>query len=101
MEKKNNSTAQKNGVFSTLGNWFRRTFRGGSKEMSDDEKFAIEKIESPSVMATKAFFRRKLAVVALVVLIGMFLFVFIGRTSCPWILITPIRSRPTCPRLTT
>ena len=61
MEKKNNSTAKKNGVFSTLGNWFRRTFRGGSKEMSDDEKFAIEKIESPSVMATKAFFRRKLA----------------------------------------
>ena len=46
MEKKNNSTAKKNGVFSTLGNWFRRTFRGGSKEMSDDEKFAIEKIES-------------------------------------------------------
>ena len=39
MEKKNNSTAQKNGVFSTLGNWFRRTFRGGSKEMSDDEKW--------------------------------------------------------------
>lgn len=83
MEKKNNSTAKKNGVFSTLGNWFRRTFRGGSKEMSDDEKFAIEKIESPSVMATKAFFRRKLAVVALVVLIGMFLFVFIGPYFVP------------------
>lgn len=46
MEKKNNSTAQKNGVFSTLGNWFRRTFRGGSKEMSDDEKFAIERLKA-------------------------------------------------------
>ena len=34
-------------------------------------------------MATKAFFRRKLAVVALVVLIGMFLFVFIGPYFVP------------------
>ena len=82
--KEKQQHCQRNGVFSTLGNWFRRTFRGGSKEMSDDEKLtAIEKIESPSVMATKAFFRRKLAVVALVVLIGMFLFVFIGPYCVP------------------
>ena len=41
-------------------------------------KIEVEKIESPSVMTLKAFFRRKLAVAALFVLVSLFLFVFIG-----------------------
>ena len=68
---------------STLGRWLKRMFVGGSRELSEDEKFAVEKIESPSVMAVKAFFRRKLAVVALIVLISLFLLVFIGPTQIP------------------
>lgn len=81
MSKNNKNTAKK-GILSTLGRWFRRMFFGASNEMSRDVLF-VEKIESPSVMAVKAFFRRKLAVVALVVLISMFLLVFIGPYFLP------------------
>ena len=77
MDKKNNA-APKETVFATLWRWTKRMFLGASKELTLDQKLAVEKLESPSVMAVKAFFRRKLAVVALVVLISMFLFVFIG-----------------------
>ena len=82
MSKNNNNTA-KRGVFATLGRWLKRMFFGASKELMEDDRFTIEKIESPSVMAVKSFFRRKLAVVALVVLISMFLFVFIGPYFFP------------------
>ena len=71
------------GIFATLWRWMKRAFFGAGKEISEDEKFVVEKIESPSVMAVKAFFRRKLAVGALIVLIGMFLFVFIGPYFFP------------------
>ena len=43
----------------------------------------VEKIESPSVMTLKAFFRRKLAVSALFVLVSLFLLVFIGPYFFP------------------
>lgn len=46
-------------------------------------KIEVEKIESPSVMTLKAFFRRKLAVAALFVLVSLFLFVFIGPYFFP------------------
>ena len=83
-KKKNaNGTAEKKGFFATLGSWFRRMFFGASKELADSDKFSVENIESPSKMAVKAFFRRKLAVVALVVLVGMFVFVFIGPFFIP------------------
>ena len=82
MAKENKNTA-KAGVFATLGRWFSRMFKGASRELSEDEKFAVEKIESPSVMAVKAFFRKPLAVIALVVLISLFLFVFIGPEVVP------------------
>ena len=82
MDKKNN-TAPKENVFQTLWRWTKRMFMGASKELTDDEKFAIEKIESPGMMAVKAFFRRKLAVTALVVLVSMFLLVFIGPIFIP------------------
>ena len=80
---KENKNASKVGVFATLWRWIKRMFMGASKELTDDERFAVEKIESPSVMAVKAFFRRKLAVVALVVLIMMFALVFIGPLFVP------------------
>lgn len=86
MTKQNENTAKKNvfsRILSTLWRWTKRMFLGASKELTDDERFAVEKIESPSVMATKAFFRRKLAVVALCVLVAMFLFVFIGPSFVP------------------
>lgn len=82
MAKENKNTARK-GVFATLGRWFCRMFNGPNKVLSDEEKFAVEKIESPTVMTVKAFFRRKLAVVALITLISMFLFVFIGPIVVP------------------
>lgn len=83
------SKNEKNTLGSTLLRWARRMFFGGSREMAKEldmdaiRASDVEKIESPSVMAVKAFFRRKLAVCALVVLIGMFLFVFIGPKFFP------------------
>ncbi len=82
MAKKNKDTAS-GGFFKTLGRWGKRMFLGASKELSDDERLFVEKIESPTVMTVKAFFRRKLAVVALAVLICMFLFVFVGPYFFP------------------
>lgn len=67
----------------TLGRWFKRMFMGASKDIAKDDVFAVEKLESPSKLAVKAFFRRKLAVVALIVLVSLFLFVFIGPLFCP------------------
>ncbi len=75
-EKKNNSA--KGGFWSTIARWGKRIFFGGSRQLSQEEMLSVEKIESPSVMTIKAFFRRKLAVAALIVLVLMFLFVFIG-----------------------
>ncbi len=60
--------------------WLRRMFLGASKDL---DIFEVEKLESPSKQAVKAFFRRKLAVGALVVLICLFLFVFIGPMFIP------------------
>ncbi len=76
-EKKNT------GFLATMGRWAKRLFWGGSRELTMDEQLFVEKIESPSKMAVKAFFRRKLAVLALIVLIAMFLFVFIGPYFFP------------------
>lgn len=87
MSKNQEKNTAKGNVFSRIGatlwRWTKRMFFGASKELTDDQKFAVEKIESPSVMAVKSFFRRKLAVVALIVLISMFLLVFIGPMYFP------------------
>ena len=48
--------------------WFKRAFFGGE----------TEKIESPSRLLWSAFFRRKTAVIALVTLVGLFVFVFVA-----------------------
>ncbi len=84
MAKNNNEATSKNrGPFATVGTWLKRAFFGASKTLAEDDKFAVEKLESPSKLAVKAFFRRKLAVVALVVLISLFAFVFIGPYFFP------------------
>ena len=70
----------RSGFFGTLKRWFLRTFRGPAKEM---DIFEVEKLESPSRLAVKAFARRKLAMGALIVLILMFLLVFIGPLFVP------------------
>ena len=83
MSKNNKCCAAVKDVFATLWRWLKRAFFGAGREMAEDEKFFVEKIESPSIMAVKAFFRRKLAVVALIVLVSMFLFVFVGPYFFP------------------
>ena len=83
---KNNTNKKENAFlrfFKTIGRWAGRAFFGGSRALSMDDALSVEKIESPSVMAVKTFFRRKLAVVALVVLISLFLLVFIGPLFIP------------------
>lgn len=92
MNKKNDKTvAPENGkkknvisaFFSTVARWAGRMFFGASKELGEMDIFEVEKLESPSRLAVKSFFRRKLAVGALIVLIALFLFVFIGPLFIP------------------
>lgn len=60
-------------------NWLKRMFFGGSKVVAEEG----ERYDSPSKLAVKRFFRKPIAVIALVVLISMFLFVFIGPVFYP------------------
>ena len=83
MANKENKNTAKQGVFATLWRWTKRMVLGADKELAEDDRFVVEKIESPSMMAVKAFFRRKLAVVALVILVSLFLFVFVGPKFFP------------------
>ncbi len=82
-----NSASKKENKFvkalKTGWKWLRRMVLGASKELSEEDIFTVEKLESPGRMAVKAFFRRKLAVGALCVLIALFLFVFIGPFFFP------------------
>ncbi len=71
------------GFFATIWRWTKRMFFGASKELAEMDVMAVENIESPARMAVKTFFRRKLAVGALVVLVAMFLFVFIAPIFFP------------------
>ena len=59
-------------AFKRVFGWIRRMVFGSAK---DYDEIAIE---SPSRLLREAFFRKKSAVVALVVLLGLFLFVFIA-----------------------
>lgn len=59
--------------------WLKRMFFGGSKELS----VADERYDSPGKLAVKRFFRRPLATGAVIVLIAMFAFVFIGPIFAP------------------
>ncbi len=70
------------GVFKTIGSklfsWTKRMFCGASKELSDEKKLEVEEIVSPTKQVVKNFFRKPLAVISLIIVVGMFLFVFIG-----------------------
>lgn len=71
-------------VFSTLGRWIKRTFFGASKSVAQgDDALSVEDIDSPTKQIIKNFFRRPYAVVALCVLVGMFIFVFLGPVFMP------------------
>ena len=78
-----NNTSSSGGFFKTIGRWLKRMFLGGSKELAEMNVIEAERLESPAKLAVKAFFRRKIAVVALVILILLFLFVFIGPLFVP------------------
>ena len=69
--------------FTTLWRWSVRMVMGPNKEISGMDITAVDNLESPTRMAVKTFFGRRIAVVALVVLISLFLFVFIGSLFIP------------------
>lgn len=95
-EKKPNAFIR---ALKTLGRWGRRFVFGGSNGLYREQKererlereaeentrtsFDVEKIESPGKQRLKAFFSRKLAVVALVLLICMFIVMFVGPLFFP------------------
>ena len=81
--KKHSFRSAVSSTFSTLWRWITRTVMGPSKSLVDMDVTTVENLESPTKMALKSFFRRKLAVVALVVLMSLFLFVFIGSLFIP------------------
>ena len=73
MSEKNGS-AKKGG---TPLRWMKRMFMGSYGEVKDD------RYDSPSKQAVKRFFRKPLATGSVIVLVGMFLFVFIGSAIAP------------------
>lgn len=86
MSKQNNHSSKK-GFF--LTRWISRMFFGAGKEMAElsDQDAAraadVEEIVSPGKQIVRAFMERKLAVGALIVLIGMFITMFIGPLLMP------------------
>lgn len=82
----NNKNANSPKAGKTVFGWLKRMFMGASKEyaeqtLEEQEKARIsdvEEIVSPGKQIVRNFMERKLAVFALCVVIGMFLFVFIG-----------------------
>ena len=87
VSSKNAFLAKVGGALKTCWRWTKRMARtiffGPGKELAEMDVMAVENLESPAKMAVKNFFRRKLAVGALVVLIAMFLFVFLGSVLMP------------------
>lgn len=73
-----NKTSKKNKGF-FLWRWLRRMFMGASKELT----VADERYDSPSKLAVKRFFRKPLATGAVIILLLMFMFVFIGPIIAP------------------
>ena len=63
-----------------IGTWFKRAFFG---QKIGEEKTENGKIETPSKLVAAAFFRKKTAVVALVLLVALFAFVFIAPLFTP------------------
>ena len=65
---------------SSLG-LFARLF--GNRKAAENDAFNVEEIVSPGRQAINNFFERKLAVFALCVVLGMFVFVFVGPLFMP------------------
>ena len=65
-------------VFKTLWRWLKRMTLGASKEMVYSDQFKVERLESPGRIAVQRFFKKKVAVTALVVFALLFAFVFIA-----------------------
>ncbi len=76
--RKNDKSNSSKRVFTPL-RWLSRMFFGPSRELT----VADERYDSPSKLAVKRFFRKPLATAAVIVLVGMFLFVFIGSAISP------------------
>lgn len=71
------------GVFYTLWRWLKRMFLGASKELAFNDDLKVTRLESPSRIAAQNFFKKKVAVGALVVFILLFGFVFIAPMIIP------------------
>ena len=71
------STSTKPAPAAKKGGWLSRMFMGASKSVKD------ERYDSPGKLAFKRFFHTPVAVVAVVVLVCMFAFVFIGSAIEP------------------
>lgn len=71
-KKKNGGTMS---VFKRFWRWIKRAFFGSKKELFE---MGDAEIESPSKILKETFFRKKTAVAALILLVGLFLFVFIA-----------------------
>ncbi len=69
----------------TVWRWTKRTFMGASKELalSMEDAMSVEAIESPFKQTVKSFFRKPLAVTALVIVVLMFIVSFIGPLMLP------------------
>lgn len=80
MSKKTENNAKRPSTFSLI---FKRLFVGG--RATDDLliKKKDDRYDSPSKQAVKRFFRKPLAVTAVVILVAMFLLVFIGPIFSP------------------
>jgi peptide/nickel transport system permease protein len=79
---------KKKGFFATIGGWFKRAFFGGSKVLADELEeehpdMSVEEIVSPFKQIVRGFFERKIAVVAVCVVLAMFLLVLIGPLFMP------------------
>ncbi len=73
--------SKQNKTKSSFG-WLKRLFGGKETEQKNDAMY-VEEIISPGKQIVKNFFERKLAVFALCVVIGMFIFVFVGPLFMP------------------
>ncbi|MBQ7365023.1 MAG: ABC transporter permease subunit [Clostridia bacterium] len=77
MDNKQTNTSPKKEFF--LWRWAKRMVLGTHRELTA----ADERYDSPSKLAVKRFFRKKLATVAVILLLCLFLFVMIGPLFAP------------------
>ncbi len=63
--------------------WLRRMFFGASKDLVTDNVNDVEAIVSPGKQAFNNFMERKIAVVAVIVVIAMFVLMFVGPLFMP------------------